>query len=150
MCLCSFRAPARSTKSHTHSYTGGRGRHARCQPAAQCFLSKAPCSIYTLSLLTHSLAPQWNSPQEQFQVQCVRPGTIWRAARAVDWTGNPPISARSATFPEPQLPKKLQRIGNDVGLLLKVSFVSMTANVAADNTAVHCGKNWASMNICTG
>lgn len=35
MCLCSFTAPARSTNSHTHSYTGGRGRRARCQPAHQ-------------------------------------------------------------------------------------------------------------------
>lgn len=126
-----------------------------CSPgAAQRFLSKAPHNIYTFSLLTHSPAPQWNSPREQFQVQCVARGQF--DMQPESWIE--PATLRLVRSPQHFLshscPKNYiqqnKKNSNDVGILLKMCFDLMTANVAADNTVVHCGENWARMNIYAG
>lgn len=158
MCLCSFTAPARSTNSHTHSYTGGRGRRARCQPAHQerhsASYPKRP-AVFIRSAFSHihshhnetalrsnfrfSVLPGDNLTRSQ-SCGLNRQPSDYLAVRNISWA----TAAQKITF------RKTGRIGDDVGLLLKASFVLMTANVAADNTVVHCGKNWARMNICAG
>ena len=55
-----------------HSYTDGRGCHARFLPCSsgvvQPFLTKAPLEISMLSH-HHKLTHQWNSHSEQFKVR---------------------------------------------------------------------------------
>ena len=62
---------------HTHSYTDGKGCHARYQPAHQ--------EKFLKLIHTHS-----HSLQEQFVVQYLAQGQLW-TGRAGDWTTNLPI-----------------------------------------------------------
>ena len=78
------------THWHTHSYTDGRGCHARCQPARNI-------SMFTHSN-THSHTHRWldgSCPRTLRHTDQGEPG---------DWTTNLPISGQPALPPEPQPP----------------------------------------------
>ena len=93
-----------------HSYTDGRGCHARCQSAHQERYSTFYPKCFTMFLMltqpfthTHTLTHQWCSQRQQFGVQYLAQGhfDMWTRGDG-DRTPNLLISGRPARPPAPQ------------------------------------------------